>query len=147
MTSINVVLTEKATGWLVKHLRDPDIQTEADLGAVATLGVIIDGKCVAAVAFNRFRRLRHGNDVSAVIAATSPRWCKKGVLASIFRFAFGQLGCARMTVIIREGNERSMRMCAGLGFEKEGVIKRGWDGKTNAVVMGMLKQRCRWIDG
>lgn len=143
--SIHVIRTEKAADWIARHLGDPDIKSAEDLGPCTAFGVIIDREVVAGIALNEFRSMSNGNDVRVVAAATSPGWCRRGVLSSIFRYAFHDLGCSRMTSLVREGNTRSLRFTLGLGFKKEGVVRRGWNGKTNAILLGMLKSECKWI--
>lgn len=131
-----------AAEWVAKRVDSMDAE---DIGPNVSFGVVRDGKPVAGVVFHWYRRLKRGADMSVIIAATDARWCTRPVLRALFTYAFETARVTRLTCIIREGNERSIKLCAGLGFTKEGVIRRGYDGKSNALVYGMLRSQCKWI--
>lgn len=128
------------------------------LGPCQTIGFAIDDELIAAAAYRHFRELPHGNDIEIAFAAISPRWCTRGNLAVIFEYPFRQLNCARLTAIVQQSNKRSRRLIAGecssgkgksagLGFKREGVIRKGWDGRENAIVYGMTRQEAqRWLE-
>ena len=113
-----------------------------------SLGVANNTRPVAGVVFNCFRNGEFGNDVSVTIAGeTRIPWARPAVLRALFGYPFLAWDCARITAIIKEGNEPSISFCKSLGFRKEGVVRRGWDGKTNALVFGLLKHECRYVNG
>lgn len=117
-----------------------------EFGPCFSLGVASANKPVAGLVFNWFRNEKHGNDVRVTIAAeTRIPWAREPVLKQLFDYPFNKWGCARVTAIIKEGNESSVKFCRHLGFRKEGVLRRAWDGKTNAMVFGLLKHECRYL--
>jgi len=137
--------------WAIERLEDEDLRNVSDLGPYRAFGVVRrnrDGvvEPLAVVIFNAFRELPHGNDMRVIIVAASPRWCLPGVLQELFRYPFEVAGCERLTAAIRDGNNRSLRLCKGLGFKKEGTLRRAHDGKTNTIVLGMLKHECKWLN-
>lgn len=105
-----------------------------------SIGVELDGSVSAAVVYSNYR---DGN-IEATIAADDPRWCRKGVLASLFYYPFVQLGCRRITCLIRHDNERSIRLCEGLGFVREGRCRKIF-GEEDGLVYGLIREECRWI--
>jgi len=91
--------------------------------------------------------LYNGQDeknIGMSIAASDPRFCTRKMIQVAFGFPFLQLGMNRVTSIIRESNERSIRLCVGMGFTHEGVL-RGYYGDEDALVFGLLKSECIWI--
>jgi hypothetical protein len=137
----NHVLAE----WALERLPADELEDINELGPYVAFGVIKDGKAVCVVLYNWFRIMREGNDCRVIIVADDPSWCLPGVLAELFRYPFEVAGCVRLTAIIRDGNTRSLKLCKGLGFRQEGVLRRGHNGKTNAIILGMLKEECKWL--
>lgn len=131
--------------WAIANLGDPEITSPEDIGECVAFGITLNRRPVAACIFNMYRPMPHGGDMRVIIVATNPAWCQRHVLAELFGYVFETAGCSRLTAVIREGNERSVKLCAGLGFRKEGVLRRGYNGKTNALIFGMLRTECRWL--
>ena len=137
--------------WAIERLNEPDLKSVSDLGPYRAFGVVrrrADGAIepLAVVIFNGFRELPYGNDLRVIIVADSPRWCLPGVLRELFEYPFEVAGCERLTATIRDGNHRSLKLCQGLGFKKEGTARRAHDGKTNTIVLGMLRHECKWLE-
>jgi RimJ/RimL family protein N-acetyltransferase len=117
-----------------------------EFGNHTSIGVARNGKAVAGVVYNWFQEEEFGNNIRVSIAGKSGvPWATREVLHELFEYPFGQLDCVRITAIIREGNKPSERFCKNLGFRKEGVSRRAWNGKTNALIYGMLKEECRYL--
>ena len=130
--------------WVAKRV---GLECADDFGPHASIGVARD-KPIAGVVYSWLRKEPHGNDVRVSIAAvTGSHWAQPVVLRRLFEYPFEQLDCVRLTAIIREGNAASERMVRHMGFRKEGVMRRAWDGKSNALVYGMLKSECRYLHG
>jgi RimJ/RimL family protein N-acetyltransferase len=81
------------------------------------------------------------------IATDSRRFLSKGVLRAMFAFTFHELGLVRVTAHIAKRNKRSRRLAERLGFRLEGVKRRGFDGRLDACVYGLLADDCIWIRG
>lgn len=131
---------EAVRGWIERHIGEDNA-----FGEAYCIGIGLDGKPIAGVAYYDFHSLRYGSQVSMAIAATDARWATKRNIGRIFDYPFNHLGCNRATVRISARNQRSIKLCLGVGFRKEGEIQRGWDGKTNMLVLGMLAEQCRWL--
>lgn len=117
-----------------------------EFGNHFSVGVAKNARPVAGVVFNWFRQEQHGNDVRVSIAAEPHTlWATREVLGKLFDYPFNQWGCTRITAVVREGNEHSAKFVKHLGFRKEGVLRRAWDGKTNALIFSILKNECEYI--
>ena len=132
--------------WLYDRLGSSEISSVDELGHFRAFWVMRHGEPIAGILWHCWRPLIHGGDVRAIIYAEHPSWCLPGVLKLLFSYPFEVLNCNRITVIIKDGNTRSIKMCKGLGFRKEGVIRQGYNGKTNAIVMGILKNECKLLN-
>lgn len=131
--------------WAIERLGDPDLTDVRELGAYVAIGVLKDDKAVCVVIYNWYRQMKFGNDFRVIIVSENPSWCLPGVLRELFRYPFEFAGCERLTAVIRDGNERSLKLCTGLGFRKEGTVRRGYNGRTNALFLGMLRSECKWL--
>lgn len=137
--------------WVVDRFDDEDeIADVAEFGPFRAFGVMkvteTEQKPLAVVIWSWYRKLRHGGDIRVTIYADSPEWCRKEIIRALFIYPFDFLGCSRITAVIKDGNERSMKLCKGLGFKKEGVLRRGYNGKSNCTVLGMLREECKWLN-
>lgn len=131
--------------WVIDRLDDPDLRTIDKIGTFMAYGILKDGKPVAGVIFNWYREMQFGSDMRVIIAADDSSWCLPGVLRELFAYPFIFANCERLTAVIRDGNARSLKLCRGLGFRQEGVLRRGFDGRSNALILGMLKHECKWL--
>lgn len=103
-----------------------------------------DNLCAGIVVSN-FR----GTDCELSIAAETARWAKKGVCQYIFDYVFNKLGCIRCTSIIQKipNTRRARKFAEGMGFVLEGNLRLAYDGKTDALVYGLLRAECRFLEG
>lgn len=116
-------------------------------GAMA-IGVVYQNQPIAGVVYSGYRKFNNGLvTLEATIASTTPRWCTRPILRAVFRYPFTYLKCVRLQTVcsrkakdVRAFNER-------LGFKMEGVGRRAWDGRTDAICFSMLPQECRWLGG
>lgn len=111
-----------------------------DFGPCRSIGIIDGETIIAGVVYSNMRR----ENIEATIAADHPRWCRREILRTLFAYPFIQLGCRRMTCIIEVRNERSTKLCTGLGFKIEGHCREVF-GPADGIVLGMLARECKWI--
>jgi RimJ/RimL family protein N-acetyltransferase len=109
-------------------------------GECTAIGVIRREVLVGGVVYHRYR----GFDVLMSTYLT-PGALLPGTLRALFAYPFNDLGCKRVSAIIGKKNKKSRKLCEGLGFVLEGVMKRGLDGFEDAFLFGMLKENCRWL--
>ncbi len=81
----------------------------------------------------------------AVSSDGSGHWLSKSLLKAAFRYPFVQLGKCRVTAVIRASNVAALRLDEGLGFRHEGLLFDFFGPGKACVVMGMLREQCRWI--
>lgn len=116
---------------------------------VPYLGLVIadkDNKPIGALLITNYRGVA-GCEISG--GADSPSCARKGVIKYIFNYVFNTLGCARCTCTVakRKGTGRTRRFLEGLGFVLEGCLRRGYDGKHDALIYGLLAENCRFLGG
>lgn len=89
-----------------------------------------DGRVVAVAAFSNWRR--H----DAEIALWSRGGLSRDFLEALGRYAFGTLGCARITSLVRADNPWRDQIVR-LGFVLEGTLRGGADGVVDMHVFGI----------
>jgi RimJ/RimL family protein N-acetyltransferase len=100
-----------------------------------------DGTPLAVVVFDRFDEY---NCQMHIASDGTKRWYSREFVSTCYRYAFLQMNMRRISVVIREDNARSLKLCRQLGHVEEGVLKE-WFGDKDGVLMRMLKTECRWI--
>jgi len=115
----------------------------------SALGVVVDGVLIGGVVYHSFRPGRYGGDIEIAAAFANARWCRRAVIAKLCAYPFVQLGCARITARVARKNKRARRLIEFLigSPTPEGIVKRGADGKQDAVLYGMTRDTCRWLKG
>ncbi len=99
------------------------------------------GELIGVVAYLGF------NGATCTIAcAGDGNWLSKSYLEAIFAYPFITCKLAYMFAFVAENNPRSWRLVRHIGFEHLDVIKQGWDERTGLFVMGLSRDRCRWLD-
>lgn len=110
----------------------------------AAIGVLIGDKIVAGVVYHEYR----GNDIQMSVASApdvAGRWLNPGAMRAFFRYPFDQLGCDRVSSFIPSRNVRTRRFIEKIGFDQEGVIRRGFR-NDDCIAYGMLRSECKWIE-
>ena len=89
-----------------------------------------------------------GHNIFVHLALDDPRVCQRRNIKLMFDYAFNQCKCSRMTAMCVNGYERNERLLAGVGFVKEGVVRKTMKVKgkyIDAALYGILKEECRWV--
>ena len=108
-----------------------------------SIGVVENGEVAAGVVYSLFT----GNGIMMNVASDgSRRWLTKEFLRAAFAYPFKQLGCTRVSGLVRVDNPAALQFDKHLGFREEGVIRKGDDDGTDLVLLGMLKEECRWLN-
>lgn len=74
------------------------------------------------------------------VVAFRPHICR-----ALADYVFNQLGCVRVTASTTKLNSKARKFLKHAGFELEGRLKRGYDGKHNALIYGLLAENCRYL--
>ncbi len=114
-----------------------------DFGPCRTVGVIDDaGDLVAGIVFNNHRY----PGIEATIASVTPRWCNHRILRGIFSLPFEQWGCTRVTAVVESVNQPARAFVQKIGFRQEGVMRRAFPSGEDAVIYGLLREECHWLE-
>lgn len=89
-----------------------------------------------------------GYNIFVHLALETPRVCQRRFIKMMFSYCFIQLKCSRMTAMCVNGYTRNEKLLKGVGFTKEGVIRKVMKVKdkfVDSAIYGMLKEECRWV--
>lgn len=114
----------------------------AEYWPFTAMGFSSNGELVAGVVYNNYRK----RDIQLSAYSMNERWLNKKNLQKIFEYPYNQLNCIRTTAVTGRKNKRTRKLLLGLGYRLEGVCRKGLDGKQDAMIYGMLRDECRWIN-
>lgn len=97
----------------------------------------------AAVVISNFR----GTDCEISCASETPLAWRPHVCKAVFSYIFDQLGCVRCTSITTRNNKRTRGFLLSLGFQLEGNLRNGYDGYKDALIYGLLRRECSYVEG
>lgn len=100
---------------------------------------------VGGAVVSNFRQGEYANDCEISCAAETSMAFRPHVCAAVFAYIFVQLKCGRCTAITTKKNRRTRAFLEALGFVLEGCVRRGYDGKRDALVYGLLAEDCRFL--
>ena len=129
---------DAAVAGLVKQLGD----VKGDWPWYAALGVVKGGRLVGGVVFHDWRPDAY--DIQITAGFETPRWCSPLTLTQILRYPIEQLGCRRCTAFTAMSNRKARFFLERLGFECEGVLRKGHDGVEDRLVYGVLREQLKW---
>lgn len=138
MTLMTLILgRDRAIAEWVRQQLAPVID---DWGPMAAIGIARGPEIIAGIVYNNYR----WPSIEASIAATSPSWCSRRMLAAIFAFPFRQLGCRRLGASTEVTNQPARAFLCRLGFREEGLLRCALP-HGDAVLYGMTAAECRWL--
>jgi RimJ/RimL family protein N-acetyltransferase len=123
--------------WVRKQL-----DMDSGFGPSLAIGVTQGGKIIGGVVYYCYR---HPN-IEMAVASISPHWANRTTLRAFFDLPFNRLKCKRVTALVDADNKEVQRFDERLGFVKEGVLRQA-NPNGDAILYGMLKHECRWING
>lgn len=94
---------------------------------------------VGAAVFNQFT----GRDIEASIVGGA--CLMRSLLWWMFNYVFSELGCARVSLMIRASRPSHEDMARRVGFTREGIARRRFGDDDDGILMGMLRGECRWL--
>ncbi len=110
-------------------------------GGARAIGIAKDGRLICGVVYSNYRK----TSIEVTIASDNPAWCRRGIIGGLLAYPFFQLGVRRITCLIPARNERSLKLCLGLGFRAEGRARDAFP-DDDAVICGMTrKDASRWL--
>jgi RimJ/RimL family protein N-acetyltransferase len=82
-------------------------------------------------------------DAHFSIAIRDRRCITRRVMRAMFSAVFKR--AVRVTALIEPWNETALRQALVMGFKAEGLMRCAIEGARDAIVMGMLKEDCRYL--
>lgn len=111
-------------------------------GRYQAMMVVDDEKnFIAGIVFSNFRK----TDVEVSCASENSAAWRPHVCRAVFKYIFEQLGCVRCTSITVKGNRKARSFLESLGFQLEGNVRLGYDGRRDALIYGLLATECRFL--
>lgn len=87
-----------------------------------------------------------GNDcVVHLVSDEKPGWLTRNFIAAGFYFPFVMGGLQRVTGLVPAANARARRLNLHFGYREEGCLRRGAENGDDIIIMGMLREECRFI--
>lgn len=106
-----------------------------------SIGMLENGKIVGGVVYTMYT----GTGIMMNVAGGYKGWINREFLRVAFSYPFKQLGCTRVSGLVRVDNPVAQDFDERLGFKREGLIRKGDDDGTDLVLMGMLREECKWF--
>lgn len=75
-----------------------------------------------------------------------PGFGSRPLIKATFAYPFLQLGKGRVTARVDAADEHTLSIDKRLGFKEEGRLRMAL-GDRDIIVLGMLRDECRWLDG
>lgn len=127
---------ERVCSWVAERV------SENEFILARGIGLAEDGELIAGVVYENYT----GKNITMHVAAVpGKRWLNREYLYRCFAYPFIQLGCNRVTGLVKSDNFEAQKFDEHLGFKKEGLLRRACDDDTDLILYGMLKEECRWI--
>ncbi|MBX2825814.1 MAG: GNAT family N-acetyltransferase [Gammaproteobacteria bacterium] len=107
---------------------------DADYHGFQTMAMFEPGVGIRGVAlFHNYRK----TDIEIVFAGEG-NWARRDVITKILTYPFRQLGCRRITALVRKDNRKSRKMVQQIGFKQEGKLRAANPDGTDLFVYGLL---------
>ena len=118
----------------------PGFKFRADAKAICC---VRGGAIVGAVVFDTFT---DGDCLVHIVSNGSRRWMSKEFAIRAMAYPFLQLGNKRITAVIAEHNEDSLRFTRKFGgWVEEGRMREAGPFGQDMLLFGMLRRDCRWL--
>ena len=117
------------------------------LGEYTALASVDNTGIIVGVIYNNFTSDSRNKIVDCqmhVASRPGAKWATRDFLFHAFNYPFNQMGCVRVTGPVKASNETALKFDKRLGFVEEGRLRKAMDGE-DLIILGMLKDECRWI--
>ena len=122
--------------------RMPNFDGSVPWGPCYPIGFVRDGRLLAAAVYHNYT----GHDIHLSGAADSQLWATKPAIRMLFWYPFVDRGVRRVTTVTAKKNRRARRFNEKVGFRVEGTVRKGFDGRDDAIIYGMLREEAdRWL--
>ena len=107
-----------------------------------SLGIALGNRMVGGVVYEGW----NGVNVEGTIASEPGQvWLNRDTLHRIFAYPFVDLGCHCMTIVVAMSNVKSLNLVTKMGFQPEAIVAFAAHDGSDALVLKMFSEQCRWI--
>lgn len=71
---------------------------------------------------------------------------QRGICRAVAHYVFVQLKCERVSISVRATDKYTQKLALKFGFRAEGIKRSMFGAGQDAVLYGMLKDECRWLE-
>lgn len=130
-------LDQEFARWAAERIdyMDPDVGFGPCTTIAVTTGTTAQDRLLAVIVYHAADKANRTIQVS--IVAADPRWASRANVREILGVAFTGWKCRKVWAVIAHTNERARKLCGGLGFRQEGILRDQLAEKVHAVVYGM----------
>jgi hypothetical protein len=100
-----------------------------------------EDEILAVTVYTRFSKY---NCEMSIATSGKRNWASRFFLRACYSYPFIQLGMTRVTAVVEEDNEKSLKMCKQLGYVEEGRLK-SWFGEKDGILFRMTKGESKWL--
>ena len=108
-------------------------------GNCSTISVWSDESLCAVIVYSAY----NSHNCEVTVSAVNKWWLRREVMDVLMNYPFNQLGCRRITLLIRDGNRLVSRLVEKLGFIQEGRLREFYPDGNDCLVYGLLKTERR----
>ncbi len=106
------------------------------------IGIERDDRIVAGVVYEGMSSC----DVNIHCAIDDPSAVNYAWMFTVFDYPFNQCKLARVTGLVPISNKKALEFDIDkVGFKVEGIVRKALPGGEDVVILGMLKDECKWI--
>lgn len=140
MTRLAFGLEDHIGTYLSAHF--PELMQAGEYKPHRAVGFVDDeGLLIGAVGLNWINPW----DAELSIHLDKPACLSRAILRQLFSICFHEFKLVRLTCHVRKSNKRARKFVERLGWKIEGTKRKGFDGKRDAIVYGLIRDDCRWI--
>lgn len=107
---------------------------------------LVGGQIASVVVFSHFSST---NCLLSIATDDSKRWASRSYFRAVFGTVFNEWKLRRVTFIVSENNEASLKMLRkqghfSIGATEEGRMRDLFPDGAAGIVFGLTKEECRW---
>lgn len=126
----------------------PWLATPESFGPCVGWGVLgsDDAKAplVGAIVLNNYRP--GIGDIELNVIAQKEGWANREIFRVVSDYVFNQLKCGRISLTLPRGAKKTRDHAVRVGFKMEGVRRKGFYNGADAIIYGMLRSECQFLN-
>lgn len=111
-----------------------------------SIGVVDkNNQLIAGVLYNNYEKMGSTGKIELSMAADSPGWCRRGIIAGLLYYPFISLNCHIIISTVKLKNKRVRKLAEGIGFKVVGKINN-WPHAEDVVIYSLRREDAyRWL--